>query len=344
MRLFVFISLALFCAVARPEDAKTIPICSGLLAVERDQLLGNSAPIFGVKEEITLAAPTNISILITGESGTGKEVAARMIHRLSKRSRKPFIARNCAGFSPALLESELFGHEKGAFTGATSAREGIFELAKGGTIFLDEIGEMPKGLQSKLLRVLESREITRVGGTRTHPIDFRILSATNRDPLEAIKKGKLRQDLYYRLARITIEMPALRDRGEDIPLLVERFRREVIAENGFTHREFAPETMDLLTAFPWPGNVRQLRNIVEASLVYANNSDLVLPDHLPRQFHEMMAGEAESFPTLEEITYLHVSRALSLTSGRRDAAANLLGISLQQLDALYQEPNRRSTN
>ncbi|MCA9665412.1 MAG: sigma 54-interacting transcriptional regulator [Myxococcales bacterium] len=215
--------------------------------------------IFGLIERV---APTEATVLIEGETGTGKDQAARTIHELSKRSEGPFVVVDCGAVAGNLIESELFGHEKGAYTGATATRQGAFELANGGTIFLDELGELSLELQPKLLRVLEQREIRRVGGSRTMRVDIRVVAATKQDLRSEIAKGKFREDLYFRLSVVPIYMPALRERKDDIPLLVHEFARKL----GAAEADFPPEGMDMLAAHDWPGNVRELRNILERGL------------------------------------------------------------------------------
>ncbi len=220
-----------------------------------------------VVEAARRAARTDASVLITGETGTGKEVVATLIHRRSARATRPFVSVNCAAFPETLLESELFGHEKGAFTGAERRREGRFELADGGTLFLDEIAEMSPGAQAKLLRVLQERQFTRLGGTRAITTDVRIVAATNRNLEEAVERKTFREDLYYRLNVVRLEVPPLRERREEIPLLVEHFLGDLRRRHGRAPSGFAPAAMDLLYRYPWPGNVRELKNVVERCAV-----------------------------------------------------------------------------
>src|SRR5881394_2100215 len=236
---------------------------------QRTGILGESAPIQEVLVKIEQIAPVTSTVLIEGESGTGKELVAKGIHDLSPRRGKPFIAVNCAALPETLLESELFGHEKGAFTGAAERRLGRFELANGGTIFLDEIGEISAATQVKLLRVLESRTFFRVGGTQPIKVDVRVLAATNRPLRDAVALGEFRDDLYYRLNVLNIYLPPLRERREDIPLLVRRFIRELAREHDREFRGIAPEAMQRLVNAPWPGSVRQLRNLIESMVVLA---------------------------------------------------------------------------
>jgi DNA-binding NtrC family response regulator len=230
-------------------------------------LVGRSRPMTEIFEIIRRVARSNAPVLVTGASGSGKEVAARTIHRLSRRAGKPFVAFNCGAISPTLIESELFGHERGSFTGADKRRVGYFEEAMGGTLFLDEITEMGPELQVKLLRVLEDRTLRRVGGSAELKVDVRLISATNRDPHEAIKEKKLREDLYYRLNVFPIALPALTDRREDIPLLAEHFRKLIEEQEKAGVTGWAPGALDLLNSYEWPGNVRELRNIVHRAYV-----------------------------------------------------------------------------
>ena len=245
---------------------------------ERTGIYGESAPIQEVLVKIEQMAPVSSTVLIQGESGTGKELVAKAIHDLSPRRGKPFIAVNCAALPDTLLESELFGHEKGAFTGAAERRLGRFELADTGTIFLDEIGEIPPSTQVKLLRVLESRTFFRVGGVQPIKVDVRVLAATNRPLRDAVALGEFRDDLYYRLNVLNIYLPPLRERREDIPLLVRRFIRELAREHDRTFRGIMPEAMQRLVTAPWPGNVRQLRNLIESMVVLAPGAEIRAAD------------------------------------------------------------------
>jgi len=230
-------------------------------------LVGRSEVMMGIFEVIRRVARSNAPVLVTGASGSGKEVAARTIHRLSRRAGKPFVAFNCGAISPTLIESELFGHERGSFTGADKRRVGYFEEAAGGTLFLDEITEMGSELQVKLLRVLEDRTLRRVGGSQELKVDVRLISATNRDPQEAIRAGKLREDLYYRLNVFPISLPALVEKREDIPLLAEHFRKQIEEQEHAGVTAWDPKALDRLQSYDWPGNVRELRNIVHRAYV-----------------------------------------------------------------------------
>ncbi|HFE53780.1 MAG TPA: sigma-54-dependent Fis family transcriptional regulator [Bacteroidetes bacterium] len=220
-----------------------------------------------VYETIEQVAPTDISVLITGESGTGKELVAKAIHGLSRRRHKPLVTVNCGAIPEGIIESELFGHEKGAFTGAVTVRKGYFEAADGGTIFLDEIGDMPLGTQVKVLRVLEGHEFMRVGGTELRRVDVRVIAATNRDLWQRVQEGEFREDLYYRLNAVNIRMPALREHPEDIPLLVRKFTRDFCSANNIEFEGFTDGAIRLMQEYPWPGNVRELKNLVEKVIV-----------------------------------------------------------------------------
>jgi DNA-binding NtrC family response regulator len=250
------------------------------------ELIGKSPMMLKVFEAIRRVARSNAPVLITGQSGTGKEVAARTIHRLSRRAAAPFVAFNCGAISPTLIESELFGHERGSFTGADKRRVGYFEEASGGTMLLDEITEMGSELQVKLLRVLEAKTLRRVGGTQDLRVDVRLVSATNRDPADAIKQGKLREDLYYRLNVFPIALPTLAERREDIALLAEHFRRQIEEQekNGVT--SWDPASLKMLESYAWPGNVRELRNVVHRAYVMTEG-DTIRPDVLEELLPEL---------------------------------------------------------
>jgi two-component system response regulator AtoC len=297
-------------------------------------LLGNSSKIRKVIELINQVGPTNATVLITGESGTGKELAASGIHRAGKRADKPYIRLNCAAIPEGLLESELFGHERGSFTGAVSKKIGRFEMADGGTLLLDEIGELPLPLQAKLLRVLQENECERVGGTRTIQLDVRILCSTARDLKEEVKAGRFRQDLLYRLQVIPLTMPSLRERKEDIPLLANHFLRE-FSLNRNTHLSLSPEALECLLAYPFPGNVRELKNIMERVSVLAPGP-VTTADDLPEELRPDAEHFASETPVplgeaLAETEKLCILNALKATGGNRTKAADLLGISRKNL-------------
>ena len=283
-------------------------------------IVGNSPAMQKVFRMIRQAAPTDATVLIQGPSGTGKELVARAIHNLSNRSKGPFVAVEFAAISPNLLESEMFGHEKGAFTGAVSRRIGRFESANHGTIFLDEISEMPIELQVKLLRVLQEREFQRVGSNETVKCDIRIVAATNRDLAAYVKEGKFREDLYYRLNVIDMRLPALKERTGDVPLLVNRYLRE------FGGKSVSPDAMRLLEAYQWPGNVRELRNAVEKMCVLSSSGEIGIDD-VPDEMKRDVPMTLSVSGTLEETEKAKILAVLEEVGGNRTKAAERLGIS-----------------
>jgi len=309
-----------------------------------DGMIGQSPAMVRVFETIKQVAPSRATVLIQGESGTGKEVAAHAIHNLSPRAGNKFIAVHCMALSPQLLESELFGHEKGAFTGATERRIGRFEQASGGTLFLDEIGEIDPAVQVKILRVLGERTFERVGGGQTIQSDVRIVAATNKDLARLVADGKFRDDLFFRLNVVQITMPPIRDRKEDIPLLVQTFLKDAALENEKPHRELTPEAMSSILAYNWPGNVRELRTAIEHGVVMCGGTKIGLRD-LPAYVREAVrvipgASAAVSTPSEllpQDALNLHrteqalILRALEESDGNRTMAAKRLGISRRTL-------------
>ncbi len=300
-----------------------------------DRIIGSSEAMLAVRERIEQVAPTPATVLIQGPSGTGKELVARALHALSPRADKPFVAVHCAALAPSLLESELFGHVKGAFTGATEDRKGRFEIADGGTLFLDEISEIDLATQVKLLRVLETRTVEPVGSATPVPVDIRLVAATNRDLRAWVEAGKFREDLYFRLNVVDINLPPLRERQGDLPLLCDAFVREFNPQLGRGILGVAPDAMAALAAYPWPGNVRELRNAIERMMVLAHSDHLTLED-VPRNIREGRAATAAPAPEAaaapaepEEATLIR--RALFETHGNRTAAAKRLGIPLRTL-------------
>jgi DNA-binding NtrC family response regulator len=243
-----------------------------VLTEGRFEMVGNSPAMSALYSQIVKVAPTRTRVLITGESGTGKELVARAIHRESLLRDRSFVKVNCAAIPPELIESELFGHERGSFTGATARKKGLFELADGGTIFLDEIGDMSLSAQAKVLRVLQSGELSRVGGEVSLKVDVRVLAATNCDLPAAVANGKFREDLYFRLAVVPLRVPPLRDRAQDIPLLAKAFVRQIALENGLHEKNITDEALDILAVYPWPGNVRELRNVIERLVILSEES------------------------------------------------------------------------
>ena len=300
-------------------------------------MVGEAAAMQPVYQFITRVAPKEATALVWGESGTGKELVARAIHRNSPRADKPFVAINCAAISDSLLESELFGHEKGAFTGATAQKRGKFEIAEGGTIFLDEIGELAPGLQAKLLRVLQEREFDRVGGSRPIKSNVRVVAATNRDLKEAAKRREFREDLYYRLNVVSIRMPALRERREDIPRLAQFFTERFSEKVGRKVDGVSPKARAYMMQYDWPGNVRELENTIERALVLGNSST-IQPEDLPDSLLEgpSPGGEpASSFhEAVRDAKKRAVLQALDQTGGSQTEAAKLLGVHAVHLSRL----------
>ncbi len=307
----------------------------------RGTIIGKSEKLTKMMSLIEQVAPTRASVLVTGESGVGKELVADALHRLSDRKDGPFIKVHCASLSSNLLESELFGHEKGAFTGAVSQKKGRFELADGGTIFLDEIGEIDSATQVKILRVLQEREFERVGGTETVKVDVRIVAATNRDLLEEVKKGNFREDLYYRLNVVHIEVPPLRERREDIPLLMSSFLEEFNREDKRTIEGFSPAARKAMYAYSWPGNIRQLRNTIESAVVTCRGKVIDTGD-LPEQIvAENRAGEVSIRlgVTLSEAEKTVIMSTLDFCEGNKTKASEMLGIGRKTLHRKLEEYN-----
>jgi DNA-binding NtrC family response regulator len=300
------------------------------------RMIGSSAGMRKVYQIIEQAAPTSASVLIWGESGTGKELVAQTIHQLSSRAQQPFVPINCAAIPETLLESEIFGHEKGAFTGAVDRREGCFELADSGTLFLDEIAEMTPATQVKLLRVLQEQTFRRIGGRNEQTVDVRVIAATNVNPAEAVKNGKLREDLYYRLNVFAIELPPLRQRKDDMPLLIQSFLTEFNARNNKSVSALDPAAARILEQYHWPGNVRELRNVIERAVILCSGQ-FVEPKHLP----PLIAGATEAAikptvslepgTTVEEAERRLILMTLEHTNDNKTRAAEILGISLKTL-------------
>jgi two-component system response regulator AtoC len=296
---------------------------SGLISKD-----GKMRAVFNLIEKV---ASTNSPVLIIGETGSGKELVARAVHERSLRASSPFIAINCAVLSENLLESELFGHEKGAYTGAVSRKHGLFEVANNGTIFLDEIVDMPQKVQAKLLRALETKCFRRVGGTRDIQVDVRILSASATDLGVAIDAGAFRKDLYYRLSTVVIEIPPLRERKDDVPLLVDFFLRRLERAAGRKHLSITGEAVQALTAFAWPGNVRELEHVVERAYVLSEG-DVIGTNDLPERLRKAeISGSGEELVPLEEVERNYITKVLKETGGNRTKAAKILGIDRKTL-------------
>jgi two-component system, NtrC family, response regulator HydG len=297
-------------------------------------LLGRSRAMQTVFDQIAAVAGSEATVLLMGESGSGKELAARAIHWNGPRRARPFIAVNCAAIPDTLLESELFGHERGAFTGAERRRRGLFAEASGGTLFLDEIADMSLALQAKLLRALQDKTVRPVGGNEETQLDVRVISATNRDLASRVSGRTFREDLYYRLAVIPIRLPSLRERRDDIPLLAQHFLQRAAARLGKSALRFSDEAMDWLVEQPWPGNVRQLENVVERAATLTKETT-ILPADLTTDFGMQGATGDRARPTLGEIEKQYIDRVLAETKGDKNAAARILGVSVRTLQRMF---------
>ncbi len=327
-------------ALSRARDARQLVVLQRQLreAGRLGDLVGASKPMQEVMRIVEMAAPSSASVLITGETGSGKEIVARTIHKLSPRAGVPFVAINCTAIPETLMESEIFGHERGAFTGAAERRIGCFELADAGTLLLDEIGEMPAPTQAKLLRVLEDRKVRRLGSKSETPVDVRVLAATNKDAEQAVGSGQLRQDLYFRLNVFHIHLPPLREHKDDIPILVEHILRDVNAKHGKHVRGIGAEVLDIFMGHTWPGNIRELRNVLERASIMSEK-DLITRACLPGEFGKS-AGKGPSdlstikFPvgtTVDAMERELILQTLGATGNNKTRAAELLGISLKTL-------------
>lgn len=304
-------------------------------------LIGKSSAMQEIYAKIEQVADSRTTVLITGESGTGKELVAKALHYNSSRRERPFIALNCAALPETLIESELFGHEKGSFTDATARRVGQFELAHNGTLFLDEIGDLSAVTQAKLLRVLQEREFTRIGGVQPIKVDVRIIAATNKNLDELVRKGHFREDLYYRINVIALYLPPLRERGEDVPLLAKHFLAKRVEEEKRPPIEFSKEALELLTRYPWPGNVREMENIIEQAFIWSQNSSQITQEHLPNILKsdtrssslrdDTLAGRMSLEKAVMEFEREIILDALKRTNYVQTHAANLLGISRRML-------------
>jgi formate hydrogenlyase transcriptional activator len=300
---------------------------------EFEEIVGTSAALRRVQRQIEVVAPTDATVLILGETGTGKELVARAIHRLSPRKNLPFITLNCAAIPTGLLESELFGYERGAFTGALSQKIGRFEMAHRGTLFLDEVGDIPLDLQPKLLRALQEKAFERLGGTKTIPIDVRLVAATNRNLTQMLGDKLFRSDLYYRLKVFPITTPPLRDHAEDIPLLVRHFTRKYAAKMGRQIDKVPSDTMRALVSWTWPGNVRELENFIERAVILSSGSSLRAPLGEIRE----AATESTGGATLEQVERDHIVKVLRENNGVVTAAATRLGLHRTTLNAMMKK-------
>jgi DNA-binding NtrC family response regulator len=327
-------------ALGKARDARQLSILQRQLreSGRLGDLVGASKAMQEVMRIVEMAAPSSASVLITGETGSGKEIVARTVHKLSPRAQNPFVAINCSAIPETLMESEIFGHERGAFTGAAERRIGCFELADGGTLLLDEIGEMPAPTQAKLLRVLEDRKVRRLGSKTETPVDVRVLAATNKDPEQAVYNGSLRQDLYFRLNVFHIHLPPLREHKEDIGLLVEYILRDVNAKHNKHVRGIGAEVMDIFMSHTWPGNIRELRNVLERASIMCEK-DLITRSCLPGEFGRSTTKPPSDlstvkFPigtTVDAMERELILQTLAATGNNKTRAAELLGISLKTL-------------
>jgi DNA-binding NtrC family response regulator len=326
--------------VAKALERDTLKREVEILAEELDErhrmVVGQSPQMGRALDVAKKAAASRSTVLLLGESGTGKEIFARAIHSWSDRSNKPFVAINCVGLSKALLESELFGHEKGAFTGALQVKKGKIELSQGGTVFLDEVGDISTELQTKLLRFLQEREFERVGGITPISVDVRIIAATNRDLNRAVREGQFREDLYYRLNVIPLTLPPLRERKEDIPGLANYFLGRFASETKKKFTRITEEAMQKLTTYEWPGNVRELANVVESAVVLGQGPEL-MPHHLPTKIVSAIPNGADRFSyhgAVDDYRRELIVKTLAQTQGNRAAAAKILGLQRTYLSRL----------
>jgi DNA-binding NtrC family response regulator len=311
--------------------------------VAPNNIIGDAPPMQRVFEIVDQVAPSRATVLLTGESGTGKELVANAIHQRSPRASGPFIKLHCAALAESLLESELFGHERGSFTGAMARKDGRFSLADGGTLFLDEIGEISQSVQVKLLRFLQEREFERVGGTQTIHVDVRVIAATNRNLTEEVAKGRFREDLYYRLNVVGLEMPPLRDRRGDIPALAKFFLDKYSKANAKTLEELTPSTLEMLVAYDWPGNVRELENAIERAVVLTPGNQIE-PRSLPSTVRPATSAAVSGMPVIPGATMAELERhaileTMKATGGSTSKAAEMLGISARTIQYRLHEYN-----
>src|SRR5215469_2919266 len=317
----------------RPSEGKFLEAIAQSEPDRTYGMIGTSKPMRDVYDMVARVAPTTSTVLIQGETGTGKELVARAIHSTSRRAEHPFVTVDCNALAESLLESELFGHVKGAFTGAQTDKRGLIETAGGGTCFLDEIGEISACVQAKLLRVLQEREVRRVGGTDSVKVDVRVIAATNKDLASLVADGRFREDLFYRLSVVTIVLPQLRERREDIPVLAGHFLRAFRDANEQTPGSIAPETLALLGAYDWPGNVRELQHAIERAAALTANP-VLLPEDLPPKLVDAVretASTAGSALGLKDVVKAHIRRVLKMAGWNKKLAAELLGIHRRTL-------------
>jgi two-component system response regulator HydG len=308
------------------------------LAFDFPGIIGPSPRMQEIFELLTLVAASDANVLLLGETGTGKEIIAHAIHNNSRRRDGPFVVVNCAALPETLLESELFGHERGAFTGAFTAKQGRFSRAHLGSVFLDEIGELTPAIQAKILRVLQTREFEPLGGNRTRKVDVRIITATNRQLAVEVREGRFREDLYYRLNVVSISLPPLRDRLEDLPLLAQYFLKRFNEKNNRHIKAIAPEVLEVFNQYPWPGNIRELENVIERGIIFCREDTLTLKD-LPPSLQDQTAWGAQTLiaagdsePSLLELERELILRTLQKVDGDRQQAAYILGISIEELN------------
>jgi two-component system, NtrC family, response regulator AtoC len=311
-------------------------------------LIGTSAPMLELYKQLAQVAPTEATVLLTGESGSGKELVARTVHARSRRASGPYLAVNCASLAEGILESELFGHEKGAFTGAHASRRGVFEEASGGTLFLDEVGDVPTKMQAQLLRVLQEGEVRRVGGEVSIDVDVRLVAATNRDLVADVTQGRMRADLYYRLKVVAVAVPSLRDRGDDVIELARHFIARHAASFGRAIPELAPETLRRLQAYGWPGNVRELENAL-ARAVAVSQSNVLMPDDLPPEVARGVSfpggtGIHSDWPPLQTLEKRYIDLVMERTRGNKTLAASILGLDRRTIQRLFARAERKKTD
>jgi DNA-binding NtrC family response regulator len=325
--------------LARRRQAAS-PLDSGAEEPEGLALVGHSPAIIEVMKTLARVAPSQATVLVLGETGTGKELVARTIHRWSERASHRFVAVNCSALAEGLLESELFGHVKGAYTGAATSRPGLFREADKGTLFLDEIGDISPGLQARLLRALQEHEIVPLGAETPIKVDVRVIAATHRDLPELVRQGRLREDLYYRLDVVTLSLPPLRERRQDIPLLVDHFLRTLTSRHGRGPVAVDPEALRRLLGYDWPGNIRELQNVLERALLLAEQG-VIGPEHLATTVRPSAAAlpdvpESPALRGLEDVEREHVIRVLAATGGNREESSRILGISRRTLTRMIQ--------